>query len=386
MPRTASLKPVKVNVRGEDRFLVHVPKDQSGKPQQRRYFRSQSAADKFAKTLRDRRDQFGKSLSILTVSRTVEAAEVYATLEAAGFLELGLRRVVAEWLEQRKARESSTTWQSLVTQYLAARSDRNPLYLTQVEACANKFNLSDRKLVDITVADFETELQKLTAGARRQFIVYLRAIFAYGIKRHLLTVNVAKSLEAPRQRRSEPMVMTLYDVETLLYVAQKEDSDLLAYLAVCFFSGLRPGGEALRLEWTDIREGKIVLPAAYTKKHKRRVIDVSPNLAAWLAVCPDQKGRLLKMDKWTLDKRRAKLCATARVEWHQDVSRHSYASYHLAHFRDRETLAQNMGHSNPRILETHYIGVVDSDSAELYWRIVPQQATGQMDFALTESP
>lgn len=372
MGRAPELKPIRVELRGEVRWVVNLPESINLGKRGRRYFTRRVDAENEITRLKEQRDRFGKSLSMMTTARIVESAECYSVLDAAGLADYGLRRVVSEWLEDRRIRTQSITWRELIDQYVTARSDRNPEYLTQVRAMASRWTeLLDRKLTDLSHRDFEQRLAAMTVGSRRQAILYLRALFSFAVGKAHLESNPAKRLETPRTRRTEPAIMAPKDVEKLLYAALENDTDLLPWLVIGFFAGVRPGGELLRLRRENIRDGMVILEAAQTKKHKRRIIEVRPCLYAWLELVPDRTGLVVKIEEELLHKRRQRLCEAMGVKWSQDVTRHSFASYSLALFKDREKLCQEMGHANPLTLERHYLGLASAEDAERFWSIFP---------------
>jgi integrase len=51
--------------------------------------------------------------------------------------------------------------------------------------------------------------------------------------------------------------------------------------------------------------------------------------------------------------------------------RHSFASYHLAHFRDAARLAIELGHADQELLFRHYRELVKPEVAAKYWAIRP---------------
>jgi integrase len=71
-------------------------------------------------------------------------------------------------------------------------------------------------------------------------------------------------------------------------------------------------------------------------------------------------------NKLVEDRRRAGI-----TRWPSNCLRHSFASYHLAHFRDPKELALEMGHTRSEILFRHYRELVRPSEAEKFWRIVP---------------
>jgi integrase len=51
--------------------------------------------------------------------------------------------------------------------------------------------------------------------------------------------------------------------------------------------------------------------------------------------------------------------------------RHSFASYHLAHFKNANELALEMGHTNSEMIFRHYRELVQPKEAARYWQITP---------------
>jgi integrase len=63
------------------------------------------------------------------------------------------------------------------------------------------------------------------------------------------------------------------------------------------------------------------------------------------------------------------------LPWPPNALRHSFASYHLAHFQDAAKLALELGHTNQHLLFRHYRELVKPASAAKYWSIVPEIQT-----------
>ena len=55
--------------------------------------------------------------------------------------------------------------------------------------------------------------------------------------------------------------------------------------------------------------------------------------------------------------------------WVQDVVRHTYASYHLAHFCNQHLLQKEMGHSSPSLLLARYLNMegITSATGAMFW-------------------
>jgi integrase len=60
--------------------------------------------------------------------------------------------------------------------------------------------------------------------------------------------------------------------------------------------------------------------------------------------------------------------------WPSNALRHSFASYHLAHFKDAAALALELGHTDAGLVFQHYREIVKPKEAEKYWNLVPTGA------------
>jgi integrase len=58
-------------------------------------------------------------------------------------------------------------------------------------------------------------------------------------------------------------------------------------------------------------------------------------------------------------------------EWPQNALRHSFASYHLAHFKNAASTALELGHHDSRVTFAHYRELVKPKEAARYWKLKP---------------
>jgi integrase len=56
-------------------------------------------------------------------------------------------------------------------------------------------------------------------------------------------------------------------------------------------------------------------------------------------------------------------------DWLKNSLRHSFASYHLAHFRDAAKTSFEMGHESPKLLYKTYANLVSRRDAEKWWNL-----------------
>ncbi len=162
-------------------------------------------------------------------------------------------------------------------------------------------------------------------------------------------------------------------------LADRRHGDLLPYIAICAFAGVRPT-EARRLTWGDVnlKEGVISVRRAKSKTGGTRHIEMHPTLRAWLefsrpADATPQDG----IARGTVISRQRRLHRAAgfgpSCPWIQDCLRHSYATYYLLDGGRLPQLQLNMGHRDTQLLYARYVNMagVTRSAARAWWRITP---------------
>lgn len=225
-----------------------------------------------------------------------------------------------------------------------------------------------------TVASFRTlEIDDWLRGlglapqSRNNFRTVLGVFFQYGVDRGYASSNpVMKTAKAKVVDRPVE-ILTPKQLRDLFKYA---DAELVPYLAIGAFAGLRPA-EISRLDWAEVRMDRnlIEVKAAKSKTAQRRLVTIQPNLAHWLAQSVKNEGQVTPKNL-RLKLKEAWQAAEMKC-WPANALRHSYASYHLAKFNDAAALALQMGHADTAMIFGHYREVVRPEDADLYWEIEP---------------
>jgi integrase len=141
------------------------------------------------------------------------------------------------------------------------------------------------------------------------------------------------------------------------------------FFALSAFSGLRRE-EIIRLDWSEVKLDRnlIDLPFSKSKNRRRKLIEVTPNLADWLRSFVLEHGSVMPKKKLQLAFESAAKAAGI-VPWPQNGLRHSFCSYAVA-LKGFEWTAAQADHS-VQMLRKHYWAVVDRETAERYWAIRP---------------
>ena len=195
-------------------------------------------------------------------------------------------------------------------------------------------------------------------------IAKIGPFFSWCIREKMVTNSPLNDLHLPKQDQVEPCILTPDEVRRLLSASHRQDSALLPYLALGIFAGIRPH-EIMRLSWKDINEQGILLKGHNAKSRQRRLVSISDNLKEWLLlggdIPPNNKRKRLEAIR-----------EAAMVNWGHDIMRHTFASYHLAHYCSPDKTAHELGHRDTKMLYRHYRRVVSRNCASEFWSIQPQ--------------
>jgi integrase len=150
---------------------------------------------------------------------------------------------------------------------------------------------------------------------------------------------------------------------------------VLPYVAVGLFAGLRRA-EIERLDWSqiDFETGLIEVTAQNSKTAQRRLVTMQPNLREWLLPLRKHNGSVTPSNCFRQLFEQARTDAGIMMDWPDNALRHSFASYHMAHFKNAASTALELGHHDSRITFAHYRELVRPKDAERYWNLVPTAA------------
>jgi integrase len=385
MPKGISLK-VRRDPSRPSPWYVNVPGSlsETGK-RQRLFFSSRELALGECERLKTRKDNFGVSLGNLTSAQVVEAADCYEQLAA--YPGVSLTDAVRGYLEVLKTRKGSIPFGELFERFLASKKGKSPAYLDALKWCRTNFEpLADRLACDIGVRDLETILEAFTPSVRDAFRRYVRAVLGFGVRLDYLATNPAAKLERGNLVKGETEIFTPHQVKEMLNHALEYDLEFLPYRVFAFFCGIRPAGELLRLNWSNvsIANSEVTLPAAITKTKRKRFVDLSANACAWLEAYRERggtfSGLVAPFSKSRLrTKHRANYCGTGLHKWIQQGARHSFCSYWMAaHRNDVDQLVVLSGHDNWQTLWRHYYHATTKHEAEKFWAILPPNSASNI--------
>jgi integrase len=269
--------------------------------------------------------------------------------------------------------ESQTVWAAIQKLLAAKKADRmSARYLKDLRNRLDRFGacFGERKIASLSGAEIADWLRDLSLAplTRNTFYLRLSALFSFAVEQRWVSENpLSRSMRA-KVVGSEPGILSPEQFSGLLSNASFET---LPYWAIGGFAGLR-SAELSRLEWSDIdfEGGLIEITPRKSKTASRRHVTIQPALKAWFEPYRDQSNGLIcplnLRVKLEADRERAGI-----TEWPSNALRHSFASYHLAHFKNSAELAHEMGHSDSELVFQHYRQRVKPAVAKLWWSILP---------------
>ena len=222
-----------------------------------------------------------------------------------------------------------------------------------------------------------------TDATRREVLVRVNGLFAYGVKRGFLRENPVQRLEKPRPNAPLADVLEVPQVAALMNACPRE---IIPAVAVQLFAGLRRA-EAERLDWSDIDFQRDTIRVKQRKgtKTQREVLRFAPllpTLRAWL-----EPHRLLAGPVFPLSTRKQRkgevsgqiyrkgfeaARTAAKIEaWDESTLRHCFGSYRYSSISDLARVAAEMGHTKTSTTLNHYVNARTPEDAAAFWAVVP---------------
>jgi integrase len=250
-------------------------------------------------------------------------------------------------------------------------------YLKELEAYLKKFAIgrNDMFLDQIGVAEIQSWFDGRTEAlsTKRANIGRLGSMFDVVWKQGYIKENPCLKLPTVKLRQGPPTIFSPKQAEQILEIAREETPAILPYIVLGMFGGVRPE-ELEKLKWGDVdaKHGTVTIDVASSKTSRRRVVPLHGTPLKWLKICKaGGAADLVVPSKVTLRRHRRKIRDAAKIEWPQDILRHTAGSYLLALHKNANSVANMLGNSS-RILERHYKDLVTETACEEFWALTPQ--------------
>lgn len=355
----------------------------SGK-RERAYFPTRDAAKAHAADLRARFIEHGGNAAGIRPALAEEAHTAAELLEPWGASLLDAAR---HYVAHREREAASCAAHEAVSAWLESCAGLRPRSLKSYRATGEKLRgaLGTRSLAAITAEDLADALGLVGASGAGAALRYRngRAFWRWCAGKGWCDAATFNEIDAPRvSRDGEIEILKPEAVAALMATCEEHAPELCAHFALLAFAGVR-AEELARLRGEHVSPAGIDLPAAVTKKGRRRHITPSPTLRAWLGKHPFEPhanwrrgfDRIRRLAGWKVQAQGlpADLPEPTRGVWPQNCLRHSHASYAVAAGTPLESLLFEFGHAGtPAVLREHYVGRSSKKQALEFFAIVPE--------------
>ncbi len=360
---------------------------------ERLFFKTKVEAETMADQLRIKRQNAGKVGVQIPDRLRVEALECAERLESIGAT---LRQATDYYLKHVKPVSGTRTCEEAAAELIKTKrkAGKRESYVKALAWAYGVFNrtFGSRKTNEVMQKQVEQWLdsQDYKLVTRRDYIRDLGILFNYCVERGYSAENPVAGIEKPLLEDEEPEIFTVDEAAALLAAAAAiPEANPVAILAIGLFAGLRTS-ELKLLDWSevDLEQRLIEVTGRKAKTRQRRLVKISDNLAAWLTPLAKVSGPVMGAK---FRYRRAEAFNVAReamrnegfqnalVKWPKNGMRHSFASYHLAHYEDASRTALELGHADTTMLFAHYRNLVRPREAARYWQIMPKEISPEAE-------
>ena len=307
----------------------------------------------------------------IEVLRQTGVNVVEAALIAKAALEAGRGRVkravecITSGAETLRAREKTVTFERAVLEALEERKNRRSRTLTDFRYIARRLmkrckELAKRRVRSMTPEECAGYLRRAfdTPRQRNKARLILSGVFSTAVRRGWCAENPVRKMPPERIEEKRIEILNQEEIARLMTAASVyAQGACAAAVAVMLLAGVRPH-ECERLSWRDVRleDGVIVISPQHSKTGGARCVTIHPPLARILRcvkradderICPPNWRKL-----WAGLHR-----AAGFTSWQPDVLRHTFATHHLATFRNYADLQLEMGHRSAELLRTRYVAM-----------------------------
>ncbi len=236
-------------------------------------------------------------------------------------------------------------------------------------------SFSGYNLTDFHEDDISEWIQRLEVGrkpmkplTKDNYRKFLKTFFRWAVLKRFILDNPMDRVPALKPQPEIAKILAVEDGKKLF--ENSKGSDCIGRLALEAFAGLRySSAKEITVEDLIFEEQGIHLPASKIKTRKRFYVDGFPgNLWDWLEYAPEECWAL-KPRQYQEAKRHAFI--RAGIPHPRNCLRHSFATYHVAAFKNVGETATILCHTNLSMLNRHYRGMATHRQGVEWFEIRP---------------
>lgn len=280
-----------------------------------------------------------------------------------------LRKTMREGVAALAAAERTVSFAEAACKSIEARTNRRPSTRRDLRHFVRRMlkvdGAAEYPLRKMTTADCRRILNSAfgsSPSSYRKGRAILHSIFSFGIRQEWTDDNPVQRIDSPAVQEKAIAPLSLSQTRKLQNITDKvQHRAMRLSVHLMLYCGLRPT-EVQRLSPDDINwtERTIFIRPENSKTGGGRFV---PLRCRHLL----QKEDCCIPRNWVSRWRALRHAAGFRKNWMPDACRHTFASYHAAHFRNLSTLQLEMGHRDTSLLRSRYVSAVPPKQAKLFW-------------------
>ena len=266
------------------------------------------------------------------------------------------------------------------------RSQLSPVYAAHVESWLREFaktfpghHLADlnRDLLASYIANYSALSPKSRNDRRAAVAMLLRWCTRQD---YLPQTHRLFEADAMQKEQLDTAATDFYRPAELRALLEASEGPMRAVIALQGLAGLRLE-EALRLNWENVFgiPGHIEITAQNAKTRRRRLVEITPALSAWLEEFRGKQGRV-----WTLTATLngyvsafSRLRGPLKIPSRRNGLRHAYCTYHFALHSNENLTAAQAGNS-PTMIHGAYKGMATRNDAEKWFAVKPSKSVANV--------
>ncbi|MBR5331450.1 MAG: tyrosine-type recombinase/integrase [Akkermansia sp.] len=314
-----------------------------------------------------------------TGADVLEVALVAKTaMEAArGKVKRAMKCIVAG-AEALRLQEKTVTFEKAVETALEVRRDRRTRTVYDFRYFTRRFmlrckGLAKRRVRSITPQECSEYIETAfdTPRQRQKARLILSGVFGTAVKRGWCDTNPVARVEAPRVVEQPVPILTPQQIEQITTTAETyQGGSCAAAVGMMLYAGIRPH-EVARLTWAqvDLQEQAIYILPQHSKTGGARRVTIHRPLMQILSRHQKPDTETICPANWLSHWQKLRHASGwgGGRKWPQDALRHTFASYHLSHFRSFAELQVEIGHRDSALLRTRYVDQRPVVNAGAFW-------------------
>ena len=288
-------------------------------------------------------------------------------------------RCLQEGEKALQQQEKTVTFEKAVKAALEARKDRRTRTVYDFRYFTRRFmkrcpGLARRKVRAISAQECARYIEMAfdTPRQRQKARLILSGVFGTAVKRGWCSENPVARVEVPRVVEKQVPILSPQEIKDLRQSAEVyRNGSCAAAVGMMLYAGIRPH-EVARLGWeqVDLHERAIYILPQHSKTGGARRVTIHKPLLRILRAHRRANGEKICPPGWLRHWRELRKAAGWNAPahpWPQDALRHTFASYHLSHFRSYAELQVEIGHRDATLLRTRYLCMNGVHASAQFW-------------------